>query len=302
MSCDKKIKIFSCFLFLLVLIFPAKEIFGQGNIFGNVTNSDASTPVNGEISFIGYLEGTDEEIKIESCVGAGYDNGNWYDNLPNYLTATAGDQFNFHFFNSINGEGANLNSIIEIGSFQQEDIALSSISRPEKPNDLNGTGVNGPAVEINWSSVSGLTYHIYRRHNLSNGGSFFRIDDPSGNLSNPGVVSGPFIDNTVDGTSLYDYMIIAENSTGDISPHSEVFTISSEAFMCGDVDISGKIDILDIVFLINFRYKGGPAPEIMASAEVNNDGRLDILDVVHLINFRYKSGPDLICPNEFEYP
>ncbi|MCP4705387.1 MAG: hypothetical protein GY865_12355 [candidate division Zixibacteria bacterium] len=301
MSCDKKIKIFSSFLFLLVLIFPTKEIFGQGNIYGNVTNSDASTPSNGEISFIGYLEGTDEEIKIESCVGAGYDNGNWYDNLPNYLTATAGDQFNFHFYNSINGEGANLNSIIKIGSFQQEDISLSFITRPEKPDELTGKGISGPSVEINWVSVSGLTYHIYRRQDPSNG-SFFRLDDPSGNLSNPGVVSGPFIDNTVDGASLYDYLIIAENSAGDLSPHSAVITISSKAFMCGDVDNSGKIDILDIVFLINFRYKGGPAPEFMASAEVNNDGRLDILDVVHLINFRYKSGPDLICPDEFEYP
>jgi len=109
------------------------------------------------------------------------------------------------------------------------------------------------------------------------------------------VVSGPHIDNTVDGTSSYDYLIIAENSSGELSPHSDFITQTSNSFLCGDVDNSGKINVLDLVYFINYRYKDGPEPDYIESAEVNGDGDINILDLVYLINFKYKGGPDLIC-------
>ncbi len=301
MYIGKFIRICFCFLLLLAIISPTKNIFAQGDIFGNVANSDASTPANGEITFCGYLEGTDEEIKIESCVGAGYDNGNWYDFLPNYLSATEGDLFNFHFYNIVNGENYYLSGTIDSGGFQQENIVLFSSTLPDKPDGLKGKGISGPAVEIEWTTVSGLTYHIYRRDASSNG-SFFRIDDPSGSLSNSGVTSSPFTDNTVGGTSTYHYLIIAENGSGDLGPHSDLLIQTSTTFMCGDVDNSGSLNILDIVYFINFKYKGGPLPDYIESAEVNGDGALNVLDLVYWINFKYKGGPDLRCPDEFDYP
>ncbi|MCP4706436.1 MAG: CRTAC1 family protein, partial [candidate division Zixibacteria bacterium] len=38
---------------------------------------------------------------------------------------------------------------------------------------------------------------------------------------------------------------------------------------CGDVDGTPDINILDIVFLINYKYKSGPAPDPLESADVN---------------------------------
>jgi len=297
-----KIKRISFFLLVLIaIILPAKYLFAQGNIFGNVTNSNASTPVNGEMTFFGYIEGSDEELKIESCVGCGYDAGNWFDVLPNYLTVSVNDQFDYHFYNVQNGENVVLSGIIDTGGFQQEDIDLLSLALPEKPSNLIGVAVSGQAVEINWTTVTGLTYHIYRRDASSNG-SFFRIDDPTGSLSNPGVSESPFIDNTVDGTNTYNYLIIAENGSGEFSPHSDYLVQSSSAFTCGDINNDGGLNILDVIYFINFKYKGGPEPESMASAEVNGDGSLNILDVIYFINFKYKGGPDLQCPDYFEYP
>lgn len=282
-------------LFVLVLILPTKAVFAQGNIYGSVSNSDVSIPAIGEISFYGYIDNSDDEIRTESCVGAGYDNGNWFDDFQNYSSEAFGDPFNFHFYNSTNGEGFALFSTIDIGSFQQENIILSTINWPEKPVGLTGKATAGPAIEIDWTALSGQTYHIYRRNGSSNG-SFFRIDDPSGLLSNPGVISGPYIDNTVDGTSSYDYLIIAENSSAIKGPHSDIMTQLSISFLCGDVDNNGEMNILDIIFLINFKYKEGPEPDYNESAEVNGDGDINILDIIYLINFRYKDGPDLICP------
>ncbi len=102
---QKFTKIYLLSIAVMAIIISSHPIFAQGNIYGSVSNSNASTPANGEISFCGYLDNTDEEIRIESCVGAGYDNGNWFDDFQNYLSEAFGDPFNFHFYNSANGEG-----------------------------------------------------------------------------------------------------------------------------------------------------------------------------------------------------
>lgn len=64
---------------------------------------------------------------------------------------------------------------------------------------------------------------------------------------------------------------------------------------CGDVDSDGDLNILDVIFIINFKYKDGPPPEEMWVIDINNDGGINILDVIYLINFMYKDGPELLC-------
>ncbi len=66
-------------------------------------------------------------------------------------------------------------------------------------------------------------------------------------------------------------------------------------YVCGDGDGDGLVNILDIVYVINYKYKSGPAPEPLESADVNHDFLVNILDIVYLINFKYKSGPEPEC-------
>jgi len=134
--------------------------------------------------------------------------------------------YDYLFFNSVNAEGFHLESTIPSNSFQQEDITLAAVAWPAKPAGLSSIVVSGSAVVVEWNYTPGLTYHVYRRVAPSTG-SFFRIDDPSGSLSNPGVADSFFVDQTVDGVSTYDYLIIAENGTGELSPHSDVLTVDA---------------------------------------------------------------------------
>jgi hypothetical protein len=67
-------------------------------------------------------------------------------------------------------------------------------------------------------------------------------------------------------------------------------------FICGDANASGDVNILDITFLINYIYKGGPAPEPVVSGDVNSTGDINILDITYLINYIYKGGPEPFCP------
>ena len=212
-------------LALLILALCSSESLAQGSIFGSVTNSDETVPANGEINFFGYLDNTDEEIRIDISIGAGYDNGNWFDDFQNYLTEAAGNPYDYHFFNNVNGEGFVLSDLIPNNSFQQADIILAPVVWPEKPEIITGGSISNDAVMIQWVAVGGLSYHIYRREASSNG-SFFRIDDPTGSLDNPGIDGSEYIDNTLNLNDVVQYLIFAEDAAGNLSPYSDIFTVS----------------------------------------------------------------------------
>jgi CubicO group peptidase (beta-lactamase class C family) len=59
----------------------------------------------------------------------------------------------------------------------------------------------------------------------------------------------------------------------------------------GDVNGDGAIDVADILYLINYLFKYGPAPEPSEAGDVNCDSRASISDVVYLINYLFKGGP-----------
>jgi hypothetical protein len=65
--------------------------------------------------------------------------------------------------------------------------------------------------------------------------------------------------------------------------------------ICGDVNGDDAMDILDIVALIDTKFKSMPPPERLWLADVNSDNIFDILDIVYLIDFKFKDGDDPVC-------
>jgi hypothetical protein len=65
---------------------------------------------------------------------------------------------------------------------------------------------------------------------------------------------------------------------------------------CGDVNDDDSVDMLDILYLIAYLYKGGPAPDWSKAADVDNSSSVDMLDILVLIAYLYKSGPEPVCP------
>jgi TolB protein len=63
----------------------------------------------------------------------------------------------------------------------------------------------------------------------------------------------------------------------------------------GDADSSGTINVSDVIYLINYLFRGGPAPEPRIAGDCNNDGRVSVSDVVYLINYLLKGGPEPEC-------
>jgi immune inhibitor A len=59
----------------------------------------------------------------------------------------------------------------------------------------------------------------------------------------------------------------------------------------GDLDGDGSVTIADVVFLINYIFMGGPAPQPLSLGDVDCSGSINIADVVYLINYVFSHGP-----------
>ena len=62
-------------------------------------------------------------------------------------------------------------------------------------------------------------------------------------------------------------------------------------FLRGDANKDGQVAIGDVIFLINYLFRGGPAPDPIQAGDANCDGKVTVADVVYLINYLFKGGP-----------
>ncbi len=80
------------------------------------------------------------------------------------------------------------------------------------------------------------------------------------------------------------------NNWSDISNIAEILSI-----WCIDVNGDGSVNILDVLYLLNFIYKDGPAVPPGTTGDADNSGDINILDAVFMINYCYKNGPAPDC-------
>jgi len=66
-------------------------------------------------------------------------------------------------------------------------------------------------------------------------------------------------------------------------------------FLRGDANADGNIDLGDVVYLVNYLYKGGPAPVPLEAGNCDCDARIDVEDIIYLLNYLLKGGPVPSC-------
>jgi len=59
----------------------------------------------------------------------------------------------------------------------------------------------------------------------------------------------------------------------------------------GDANGDDSVNVGDAVFLINYVFKGGPAPDPLCCGDANGDETVNVGDAVYLINYVFKGGP-----------
>ncbi len=135
-------------------------------------------------------------------------------------------------------------------------------------------------------------FSVILRSNLSTGTSYLRPG--TGPIMNIYIT---ILNQPPDGFIKIDTTTITigrslkiESIVADYVPVYSVGTVYVSAYDRGDANMNGVINIVDVSYLINFLYKGGPLPDPYAG-DVNGNGVINIIDVAYLISFLYKGGP-----------
>jgi parallel beta-helix repeat protein len=72
----------------------------------------------------------------------------------------------------------------------------------------------------------------------------------------------------------------------------------SNPYLLGDVNTDRVINVIDVVYLINYIFINGPPPSLLILGDTNRDGQIDVEDVITLINYLFLSGPPPIVSEE----
>jgi hypothetical protein len=64
----------------------------------------------------------------------------------------------------------------------------------------------------------------------------------------------------------------------------------------GDLNNSSIVDIVDVIFLLNYLFKNGKKPAYLIQADVNCDSQVNVSDLLHLYNYLFRNGNPLCSP------
>lgn len=95
-------------------------------------------------------------------------------------------------------------------------------------------------------------------------------------------------------TLLYEttyYWSIVARDTHDTTTAGPVWTFTMKPeWIRGDCNGDEEIGLSDVVYLINYLFNDGPAPDPIESGNLNCDDVVGLTDVVYLINYLFKNG------------
>jgi hypothetical protein len=66
---------------------------------------------------------------------------------------------------------------------------------------------------------------------------------------------------------------------------------SPGVLLCGDADADGAVTVVDAVYLVNYIFVDGPAPQPLEVGDVNCDQSINIADAVYLVGYIFADGP-----------
>jgi hypothetical protein len=117
------------------------------------------------------------------------------------------------------------------------------------------------------------------------------FSDWAGPYASGGLATGS---HTWSDSGIYEIRVIAKDRHGVMSEWSDPLSVE----MChlqGDANGDQEIGPGDVVYLINYLFRGGPAPDPYDSGDCNCSGSVESGDVVYLVNYLFRAGPLPCC-------
>ncbi len=151
-----------------------------------------------------------------------------------------------------------------------------------------------PAVAIVTTSLpTAVQNEAYSQQLLSQDGTGTKIwTDKNNNLSGSGLAlsSSGLLSGTPNAVTTLNFTARIVDATGS-NDEQALSLVVAPPYVCGDADGSDDVTISDAVYLINFVFNGGPAPNPLQAGDADCSSTITISDAVYLINFIFSGGP-----------
>lgn len=108
--------------------------------------------------------------------------------------------------------------------------------------------------------------------------------------------------NGIDDSLEIDQGSVTDTNSNWIPDECEYSTESEWCYLYGDASGDSTVNIADAVYLINYIFKSGPAPDPMISGDATADCAVNIGDAVYIINYIFKEGDPPLVNWECTWP
>lgn len=123
-----------------------------------------------------------------------------------------------------------------------------------------GTGIGGITVKVLYTAFQTTT-------------------NPDGSYEIDGIPEG-----------VYSLLYGGQHYSTKILP-----SVSLRPYIVGDANGDSQVSVSDVIYLINYLFKGGSAPIPIQAGDCNCDTQVSVSDVIYLINYLFKGGPPPNC-------
>jgi hypothetical protein len=94
-------------------------------------------------------------------------------------------------------------------------------------------------------------------------------------------------------SSNYQFTVqLSDASNPQLADTATYTIVVEEGMLCGDSNGDTTVDVSDAVYIINYAFAGGPAPDPYEQADANCDTLVDVSDAVYIINYAFSGGND----------
>lgn len=100
---------------------------------------------------------------------------------------------------------------------------------------------------------------------------------------------------TVPETGWYPYYFEFSDGADTVTTQLDSVYVEIVTYICGDTNGDELVDVSDAVYLINYAFGGGPAPDPVESGDVNCDSQTDVSDAVYIVNYAFQAGSPAPC-------
>jgi len=95
----------------------------------------------------------------------------------------------------------------------------------------------------------------------------------------------------IDSTSFLNTTLQLTSATSVYTPVVFTGALSTKAILRGDTNYDFVVSVLDLNFLVNRIFRGGPRPVTIQSGDLTLDFKVSILDLNYLVSFFFRGGP-----------